>query len=581
MADQSKTTIYIDVDDEITNVIDKVLDSSASVIALVLPKRASVFQSTVNMKLLKRKSEEASKKVVLVTSETNLLPLAGMVGLFVAKTLNSKPEIPPPPILNESIIEANEEDPLVIGEAPTDSKDLNLKEAKTQTIAQLAAGDNQAPSLKTKLDKDLDTISLDNTELKDQASPEATKEPKSKKSKKDKKEDKVKIPNFKKFKLISLLVVLLIIIIGAIYVALNILPSATIDINTNSSNVNANVSFVIDPSASGLNLASNTVPAKQVKVTKTYTATVNATGQQNNGQKATGQVVFSVCETQFPLFTPNSIPAGTGITQNNLTYITESSATFTQGQTTSNCAYYDSNKVNIIAQQPGLAYNTQTNNTTFNVPGYGTSVAGTGGASGGTDNLVTVVSQNDITSAQNKISPSNNSIKSSLEDQLRQNGYYPITITFNSTQPNVSENNQVGSQASSVTVTESISYTMYGVIKKDINTLLRDNVSSQVGSSESILSTGISNANYSYTNGNSSPTLITVQSTAVVGPNINVNLIKTQAEGKKINQIRSIVDNNSNVTSVKVTLSPFYVSTAPNNPSKISVHIAKPTKTIN
>ena len=577
MADQSKATIYVDVDDEITNVIDKVLDSSAKVIALVLPKRASVFQSTVNMKLLKRKSEEANKKVVLVTNESNLLPLAGGVGLFVAKTLNTKPEIPSAPVFNESIIEADEDEPLVIDQNEAESKDLNLKDSGTKTIAQLAASESQA-GVKTKLDKDLDTIDLDNTELSNQEPADESKESKPKKSKKDKKE-KIKIPNFKKFKLIIILVVLVLLIGIVGYVALSVLPSATIDINTNSSNVNANVSFTIDPSSSTVNLASNTIPAKQVKTTKTYSATVNATGQQNNGTKASGSVSisYSDCNNQGPI----SIPAGTGITQNNLTYITQSTIQFsTPNGFQNSCYLYKAQSTNITAQQGGSSYNTQDNNTSFNVPGY-SGVSATGGASGGTDNIVTVVSQNDITSAQNKITTNDNSVKSSLSSQLSQDGYYPISMTFNAAQPTVTENNQVGSQNSSVTVTESITYTMYGVFKKDLNTLLSNNVSSQVGNSESILSTGLNTASFSYTNGNTNPTQITVQSTAIVGPNINVGLIKSQSEGKKIAQIKNIVESNSNVTSVKVTLSPFYVSSAPNNPSKIHVHIAKPTKTIN
>ncbi len=580
MADPSKATIYVDVDDEITNVIDKVLDSSATVIALVLPKRASVFQSTVNMKLLKRKSEDVNKKVVLVTNEANLLPLAGGVGLFVAKTLNSKPEIPAAPVFNESIIEADEDEPLVIDQNDIPSKDIDLKDSKTKTLAELASGDTVAPSVKTKLDKDLDTIDLDNTGLNNQEPPqEDSVTPQPKKTKKDKKE-KIKVPNFKKFK-IAVVLIVLILLIGIVgYVALAVLPSATIDINTNSSNVNTNVSFTIDPSASSVNLASNTIPAKEVSTTKTYSATVNATGQQNDGTKASGSVVFNVCEVKPPFTDPSSISAGTGITQNNLTYVTDSTATFSYNTTNSQCVLYSTGNINISAQQAGSSYNTQNNNTSFSVPGY-SGVSATGGASGGTDNMVTVVSQNDITNAQNKITTNNNSIKSSLSSRLSQDGYYPIGMTFNSSQPTVTENNQVGSQNSSVTVTESITYTMYGVFKKDLNTLLSNNISSQVGNSESILSTGLNNASFSYTNGNTNPTQITIQSTAIVGPNINVGLIKSQAEGKKIAQIKNIVEGNSNVTSVKVTLSPFYVSSAPNNPSKIHVHIAKPTKTVN
>ena len=68
MADTSKDTIYIDIDDEITSIIEKLQGSQEKIVALVLPKRATVMQSVVNMKLLKRTADESNKKLVLITS---------------------------------------------------------------------------------------------------------------------------------------------------------------------------------------------------------------------------------------------------------------------------------------------------------------------------------------------------------------------------------------------------------------------------------------------------------------------------------------------------------------------------------
>src|SRR5271167_1728770 len=97
MSDSQKDTIYIDIDDEITSIIDKVRSAQHRIVALVLPKRATMLQSSVNMKLLKKAAEDGKKRLVLITSEAGLLPLAGSIGLHVAKTLQSKPEIPDAP----------------------------------------------------------------------------------------------------------------------------------------------------------------------------------------------------------------------------------------------------------------------------------------------------------------------------------------------------------------------------------------------------------------------------------------------------------------------------------------------------
>ena len=105
-----KDTIYIDIDDEITGIIDKLQASDGKVVALVLPKRAAVFQSIVNMKLLKRAADSSKKNLVLITTEAGLLPLAGAAGVHVAKTLTSKPEIPSAPQLPDDNEETVQED---------------------------------------------------------------------------------------------------------------------------------------------------------------------------------------------------------------------------------------------------------------------------------------------------------------------------------------------------------------------------------------------------------------------------------------------------------------------------------------
>ena len=94
MEPSQKDTVYIDIDDEITSIIDKVSSSESKLVAGALPKRATMLQSSVNMKLLKKAADSAKKQVVLITSETSLLPLAGLAGLHVARTLQSKPAIP-------------------------------------------------------------------------------------------------------------------------------------------------------------------------------------------------------------------------------------------------------------------------------------------------------------------------------------------------------------------------------------------------------------------------------------------------------------------------------------------------------
>src|SRR3989344_9308866 len=97
-AKPDKDVIYLDIDDDITTIVGKVEGSKEKIVALVLPKRFATLQSIVNMRLLKRSADSASKSIVLITSESALLPLAGAASPHVAKNLQSKPEIPPSPV---------------------------------------------------------------------------------------------------------------------------------------------------------------------------------------------------------------------------------------------------------------------------------------------------------------------------------------------------------------------------------------------------------------------------------------------------------------------------------------------------
>ena len=129
----AKQVIYVDVDDEITAIIDKMNSADAKVVALVLPKRASVFQSVVNMKLLKRRAEQAGKHLVLITSEASLMPLAGLAGMYVASTLQSKPEIPAVPNADGLPEDLDDDQPVSL------SDDFNAKNAAVPVGALAAA----------------------------------------------------------------------------------------------------------------------------------------------------------------------------------------------------------------------------------------------------------------------------------------------------------------------------------------------------------------------------------------------------------------------------------------------------------
>ncbi|MEI7890892.1 MAG: hypothetical protein WCI36_02890 [bacterium] len=62
-------TFYIDLEEEISSVVDRLNKSISTDNFFVLPKRAIFLQSIVNLKLLKREAEKVGKRIVIVTQD--------------------------------------------------------------------------------------------------------------------------------------------------------------------------------------------------------------------------------------------------------------------------------------------------------------------------------------------------------------------------------------------------------------------------------------------------------------------------------------------------------------------------------
>jgi hypothetical protein len=80
-------TFYIDIDEEISSVIDRLNKSMAMENFFVVPKRALFLQSIVNLKLLKREAEKSGKHVVLVTQDEIGTSMAQRSGIDVRPSL--------------------------------------------------------------------------------------------------------------------------------------------------------------------------------------------------------------------------------------------------------------------------------------------------------------------------------------------------------------------------------------------------------------------------------------------------------------------------------------------------------------
>lgn len=551
MTNDSKDTIYIDVDDEITSVIDKLQSSSNKIVALVLPKRATVFQSIVNMKLLKRTAENEKKSVVLITSETALLPLAGAVGIHVAKTLQSKPEIPPAPMS-------------VMAAANTADQDEDVQLDKSTSVGQLSG-----------VPDDEQSIELDNSEVPDANNKTDTQDGSGKKAKKENTaQKKFKIPNFEKFrtKLFVGFAALALVIVGLV-MALVVLPKATVVLQTDTSKIDIQLTLVADPGLQKLDKESKSIPALSKEFKNTDTEKVAATGEKNVGTKASGNVTMSItCSDVDGL--PPTIPAGTGVSTNNLTFITKTSVSLTTPDFGDGCSFIGS--VDVTAQNPGDEYNFGSGKS-FTIAGY-SAVSGTNDDSmtGGTDRVVKVVTQEDVDKAKDAINKrGGDKAQQQLKSDIQEAGYQPVDDTFKAGTPVLSSSPQVGAEASEVTVTSTTISTMTGIKKDDLKVLVEEEARTKIDpKTQVIIDNGLDKAvikvDELVQNGQ---VKLLLQTSVVAGPDINEEALRTEIAGKKRGDIQQMLKARPGINEVEVNYSPFWVQSTPKKTDRITIVI--------
>lgn len=562
----AKETIYVDVDDEITAIIDRVSNAKGGIIALVLPKRATVLQSVVNMRLLKRAAEASQKNLVLVTTEASLLPLAGLIGMHVADTPSSKPVVPPRPDLPSDEPESVEE-PIAITDntAPTSADDFD-PDAEAQTPVGELAGFPAATANEPEevIVDDGSDSAMTGSDEKPDVTPV-------------KKNKKLAVPNFDKFRLRIVLGVLgfILLIVGWVF-ATKVLPKATIAVQTNSQVVKSSLNLTLNTAAKELDAENKIIPATAQSTQKAYTQQVAATGQLNKGEKAAGTVKFTVTKCAPDVGSPNDIVTGSSVTAGGKTYITQEKGEYSFGGASGSCVKYITNNIDITGLKAGADYNAASG-TAFTGPG---SASGTGSASGGTDNIVKVVAQADIDSAKQKIATQDTTqLKKDLQAALTDKGLLPVTSTFLPGEPQTTSSANPGDTAETITVTATVPYTMLGIQDADLRSLVVTNVNDQIDTKkQKILSDGLAKAVFSQqTPGTNTSAVVSVRVESVAGPELNVEELKKQVAGKKSNEIKQIIGALPGVTDVQVSYGPFWVSAAPKDVTKITLTIAEPT----
>ena len=273
-----------------------------------------------------------------------------------------------------------------------------------------------------------------------------------------------------------------------------------------------------------------------------------------------------------------TIPAGTTVSGGNLNFITQTDITLMSVKFGNQCRNDDftevsTGSVKVTAQNAGDQYNLAARS--YTVAGR-SNVSATGSAmSGGTSNIVKVVTQADIDGARDKIiESSGNAAADILAQQLVDEGYVAIVDSLKAGDSLVTASPNADTQAEEVTVTVVVPYSMTGFRQSGLTQAVEASIKSQIDETkQNILDNGMADivirmTENSQTNGNVSASIQTV---ALAGVAQDEQRIKEGVVGKSRGEIQELLTAFPGIRAVEVEYSPFWVMSTTRNPQKITI----------
>ncbi len=552
-----KDVIYIDTEDDITAIIGKVKASKSHIVALVPPKRIGAIQSAVNLKLVQRATEQAGKRLVLITNNQALSALASSAAIPIAKNLQSKPEMTESPVHDtdddDDIIDGNSIPNDTASDEGTDSSDSDV-ESDTQAAAGTVGAVAVASAAKGKLSDAKTASSARVAAVKARG--------------------RTVIPNFDSFRKRLFLiaggaVALLVFLIWAIFFAAQ--AKITIAAKTTGSALNSKVTFA---SSATTSLKNGTLKSETKSTSKDVSVPVTATGKKDIGEKATGQV-------KFVNSSPNAatIAAGTQLTSSTgLVFVVASEVTVPGAQLSFSCAgYLCPGTVNgsVVAAAPGENYNAASGS--LGGTPSGVSASFTAPTGGGTTKVVAVIQQSDIDAVASDITKASESeaAKEALKNTFGGN-YTVIDGTFKVDASAVKPTPAVGAEApeGKGVLSGKVVYTMVGILKTELGTFLDAYYAQQIEgkTNQKVYNNGVGSVSFASVAPAEGDTWhAALAANGEIGPKIDENDLKNFAKGKKIGEIKTYVEAIQGVDTADVNLSPFWVLTAPNDINRIKV----------
>lgn len=514
----TKKIVRIEDTDDITSIVEKIKKIKASVVYVIIGPDNTIFRSQVNIKLVKRSAAGVRKKVILVTKDTVVESIAGANGLQIAHSVNSQPFLPTTePKVAEGPSSVISEEPVKIAKKVEPVKKANVAEAPKLKVAKDTKAVNKSGS-------------------------------------------GISVPNFDAFRNKVLLgFVGLVGLIVLWFFAFKIWPKAEVlvKIQTNATSVKKVVN--VATSITTTNANDGKVKAVEAKKSKDAEQEVIATGEKNDGKKATGTVkVENDVSSEAVVFEAGTeFDAGGGI-------IFTADADFTVGPASVSAGSIipGTKTVAVTAAEKGTDYNV--GNSTMDVVGTtGLYTVVSSNINGGTDDIKKVIQQSDIDAAVTKIRElDKDELRKELLNSFSTDDVIILEDTFDVNVSGVTSNPSEGTEAEKGTVNATIQYSIIAIEKTSLEAIAVS--SAKLKNNEQLYGVGTSDFSYQVVRENGESDFdIEFSNKAFIGPKLSRQALIDELIGLESGEGEEVLNSKQGIFESSVELSPFYVGSIP------------------
>jgi hypothetical protein len=611
MEEESQKIIYIDKDEDITDIVDKIKNASSRLVTLVVPKEAIVLQDVINLKILQKKAEEFGKEVSVSKTDSDKIPASfqgeetahrisglrkknpkisgnhlgsvkvsdmvhkgGTIDLRNMSSSKSLERHKEPGLMkyeqvledSENFYREEEKEGHDVLHVETDSVPIKVENIHSDENFWGEKEDvKEVPSIESRLPSFFESP-REELEENDIANYSRVKV-------KDKRRRSVLPTLSSRFFAIFILFCLLTAGISLFFV----LPKADIFITLKAENVKGDFNFVLGKNTSLVDQEKNQIPAQNVEVVSEKSQTYKANSKKNLSEKASGEIViYNECSTGTQTLVANT----RFLSKEGKVFKVEEGVTIPGFTKPEDTVVPGQKKVKVVAEEAGESYNIGA--TSFTIPKLQELVSwkysclyarSDSSMSGGIEKEVTYVSESDYNTAKAALVKLVQEENGQKITEKQNDSTFVVNDDSDEGQISAKSSVAVGGVAEEFVLTVSVKKSILVVEKGNINSLVEKNIIKLANSGDASPVEGSLSYEVKDFDEKNDEVSITVSASEDFVFNINDDEIKEAVANKNEAEFSEYFNKIDGVESVNINLWPFWVKKVPNDHNKINVTI--------